>query len=79
MEPLCSISVWASSQSCLWVSPLRSVSAGLPALPWWELCLLRALRARALGSRGCVLAERSGVASMPASREVLQEGKMRTK
>jgi len=52
---------------------------GLPTLPWRELCLLRALRARALGSRGCVPAERSRVAFVPASREALQQEKMRMK
>ena len=50
---------------------------GLPALPWWELCLLRTLRTRAPGLWGCIPAERRGVASVPASRETLKEGKMR--
>ena len=68
-----------SQQSCLWVSPLKSASVGLPALPWWELCHLRTLRTQALGLWGCIPAERRGVASVPAIRETLQEGEMRTK
>jgi len=43
----------------------------------WELCLLRAVTGLGLLDNG--VAERNGVASVPASREVLQEGKMRTK
>ena len=87
MEPLCSISVWASSllRSSLLTAELL---VGEPS----EVCergaarssLAGALspqapRARAPGSQGCVPAERRGVASVPASRETLQEGKMRTK
>ena len=42
-----------------------------------ELCLLRAVTGLGLLDNG--VAERNGVASVPASREVLQEGKMKTK